>query len=103
MLQVGEFSDVDSLATGYLNKARALLESGTQVETTRRVVLVWRLLLWVTKTIEERSPTLAVKEAYKNVFYRAAEQCPGAKVLYLVRLHCTLVLHPGGTLLMSRD
>ncbi|XP_067848289.1 nuclear exosome regulator NRDE2 [Heptranchias perlo] len=62
--------------TGLANRIRALFEHAVQTEAGTHCVLLWRMYLHFTATQGN-------VERSKSVFYRALQECPWAKALYL--------------------
>ncbi|XP_059504943.1 nuclear exosome regulator NRDE2 isoform X1 [Stegostoma tigrinum] len=62
--------------TGLTNRIRALFEHAVQTEAGAHAVLLWRMYL-------NFMVTQGNIEKIKGVFYRALQECPWAKVLYL--------------------
>ncbi|XP_067894670.1 nuclear exosome regulator NRDE2 [Heterodontus francisci] len=62
--------------TGLTNRIRALFEHAVQTEAGAHCVLLWRMYL-------NFMATQGNVERIKGVFYRALQECPWAKVLYL--------------------
>ncbi len=85
----GSAADDSQVAHTYLHRAKALLERFVSREPGRYSPAVWRLLLWVTATLEgARSQgggggTGPSSLATSTVFYRSLQDCPAGKALYL--------------------
>jgi len=76
-------SEVPVIGVGFLNKLHNLLELMISVPGIRHSTLVWRLLLWSTSVLSTRAHSTEAREALKTLLYRAIQDVPWCKALYL--------------------
>ncbi|TRY74407.1 hypothetical protein TCAL_06336 [Tigriopus californicus] len=79
---VDEFSS--STAVAYLYRSKSLLEDQVEHDPGRTCPVLWRLLLWITKEIHviQGRPGRNLDQI-STVFYRALQECPVTRALYL--------------------
>ncbi len=75
-------TDNSVAALAYLNRAKYLLEQAVMREPARYSALVWRLLMWVTHMLAQLRKSQSSLEV-NTIFYRAVQDCPAKKALYL--------------------
>ena len=76
-------SELPSIGLGFLNKLHNLLEFLTTLPTIRHSPLVWRLLLWTTSVLSSGAHSTEACESLKTLLYRAIQDVPWCKGLYL--------------------
>eukprot|EP00092_Neocalanus_flemingeri_P030332 GFUD01032927.1.p1 GENE.GFUD01032927.1~~GFUD01032927.1.p1 ORF type:complete len:1231 (+),score=335.13 GFUD01032927.1:198-3890(+) len=75
--------ELPSVGLGFLNKLHNLLEFLTNLPTIKHSPLVWRLLLWTTSVLNSAAHSTEASESLKTVLYRAIQDVPWCKGLYL--------------------
>jgi len=75
--------ELPSIGLGFLNKLHNLLEFLTTLPTIKHSPLVWRLLLWTTSVLNSGAHSTEACESLKTVLYRAIQDVPWCKGLYL--------------------
>jgi len=75
--------ELPALAVGLLNRLRHLLEKLTSVASVRHSPLLWRLLIWAASLLTSRLEAKDAAEELKTVLYRAIQDVPWDKALYL--------------------
>lgn len=79
---VDEFSS--STAVAYLYRSKSILEYQVEHDPGRTCPILWRLLLWITKEIHViQSRPGRTLDPISTVFYRALQECPVTRALYL--------------------
>jgi len=76
-------TELPALAIGLLNRLRHLLERLTTVASVRHSPLLWRLLIWAASLLTSRLDAKDAAEELKTVLYRAIQDVPWDKALYL--------------------
>lgn len=76
-------SELPALCVGLLHRLRHLLERLTVVPSVRHSPLLWRLLLWTASLLTARLPPKEAAEELKTLLYRAIQDVPWDKALYL--------------------
>lgn len=75
--------ELPAIGLGFLNKLHNLLEFLTTLPTIKHSPLVWRLLLWTTSVLNSGAHSKEACEILKTVLYRAIQDVPWCKGLYL--------------------
>jgi len=75
--------NISPIGLGFLNKLHNLLEYLISLPKIKHSPLIWRLMLWTTSILSNETPSTEACEELKTVLYRAIQDVPWCKALYL--------------------